>query len=472
MQENDGQSVLLAHERAQALLLAGEPARARAEAQRALDEHGPHAALYAVLGRAHRAEDEDDHDTAAERAYRAGLAHFPDDLDLLAGYAELGLASDVMEQPGREARGRQAADRLRELAPGSPQALRVGEVAGSGGGPRQPSLEHAQRYDARAALNSGVALDVVAGQAREAARAWPCDRRLAVRAETLAALASPTRSRTLVAAVLRSPYRTAFVLCGALSAWLLAVPALGLPWPYCLFGLVVTVPVGMERALLGRARRTAERRLPAGYAAPAPGAPDIPLPTRRERAALGLVLTITAAAVCGSVGWQYMRATEYPHYVAVVPRSFHGVPLSENDPMNAYMDSYFADMPMPSGARTFSGFYKDEDSGAGILLVGATGDLHAEDPDDLLAVVGEGGAPLGIGVQDSWSADPGPLGGRMVCTTYGAAVGGMGICTWIDKGSVGMVMGGLTGSGDRAVLARLTRELRRATLMPAERGAA
>ncbi|NEB73750.1 hypothetical protein G3I40_00580, partial [Streptomyces sp. SID14478] len=138
MQETDGQSVLPAYERARSLLRAGEWRQARTEAQSGLDAHGPHAGLYAVLGRAHAAQDEDDHDTAAELAFRTGLDAFPDDLDLLAAYAEFGLAGDVMEQPGRQARGREAAARLKELAPDSPQALRT-ELLTAGQVPKPPS---------------------------------------------------------------------------------------------------------------------------------------------------------------------------------------------------------------------------------------------------------------------------------------------------------------------------------------------
>lgn len=464
MQENDGQSVLPAYEHAQRLVRAGELAQARAEAQRALDAYGPHAGLYAVLGRAHAAEDEDDHDVEAERAYQAGLDAFPDDLDLLAGYAEFGLAGDVMEQPGRRARGQRAADRLTELAPGSPQALRVAEASERGGGPRPPSLAYVQRHDARAALNSGVALDVLARQAREAADAWPYDRRLAVRAETLAALAFPFGNRGIVASMLSAPYRTALVLCGVVSAWLLAVPALGLSWQYCLLGLVVGVPVRMERSLLRRARREAERRLPAGYAAPAPGAPDIPFPTRRERASMALAIVVVAAAVLGSVGWQYTRYAAYPRYVAVVPQSFHGVPLNED--LGGAMDAVISEMALPPGARTFSGSYQDQDSGGTIILVGATGDLHAEDPDVLFASLREGDSSLGGGPEDTWSAAAGPLGGRMECASYATGAADLGMCFWVDKGSIGMVMTGITGPRDHAVLARTARELRQATLAP------
>ncbi|MFJ8821612.1 tetratricopeptide repeat protein [Streptomyces sp. NPDC102467] len=462
MQENDGQFVLPAYERAQLCLRAGELPQARDEAQAGLDAHGPHAGLYAVLGRAHVAEDDDDHDAAAERAYRAGLDAFPDDLDLLAAYAEFGLAADVMEQPGRFSRGRKAADRLRELAPDSPQALRID---GERPGPRLPSLAYVQRHDARVALTGGVDLRDAARQAGQAAEAWPYDRRLAVRAETLAALSS----EGLVCLTLRAPYRAVLVLCALVAAWLLAVPALGLPGHQCLWALLALVPPLREQTVLRGARRRAERRMPAGYALPAPGAPDVPLPTPRERAALLLAFVIVAGACTGSFGWQYVRAADYPHYAAAVPSSFRGMPLETGNPMADFLDSSLASASLPQGADTFSGVYRDEDSGRGIAVFGATGDLHSEDPDDLYEGIREGVEEGGGSVRTTWTADPGPLGGRLECMTYEQFAASLTACAWVDKGSMGVVMTS-GGSVGRETSAQAARELRRATLRPATPG--
>ncbi|WP_428954212.1 tetratricopeptide repeat protein [Streptomyces sp. cg35] len=464
MQENDGQSVLPAYERAQSLLSAGELRQARDEAQAGLDAHGPHAGLYAVLGRAHVAEDDDGHDAAAERAYRAGLDAFPDDLDLLAAYAEFGLAGDVMEQPGRRARGRQAADRLRELAPGSPQAL--GIESGRGPGSRQPSMAHVQRHDARVALTGGTDLRDAASRAREAAEAWPHDRRLVVRAETLDALSS----EGLVCVTLRAPYRTALVLCTLVGAWLLAVPALALPGYHCLWAFLALIPVLREQSVLRGARRRAEQRVPAGYALPAPGAPDVPLPTPRERAALLLALVVVAGSFTASLGWQYTRATDYPHYAAAVPQSFRGMPLATENPIGDYLDSYLSSLSLPRGAEAFSGIYRDEDSGFAVAIYGATGDLHAEEPDDLYAGMREAVEEAGSTVESRWAADPGAFGGRLECMAYQQFATTVTACAWIDKGSVGVVMTGGGPVGHEA-FAKAARELRRATLRPATPGA-
>ncbi|MET9293385.1 hypothetical protein [Streptomyces sp. NPDC003077] len=86
------------------------------------------AALHCRLGRAHAAEDDEDHDAEAERAYRAGLSLAPDDLDLLAAYAELCIAADSFGHPGRAAHAPKLLARIEELAPTSSQAARAREA--------------------------------------------------------------------------------------------------------------------------------------------------------------------------------------------------------------------------------------------------------------------------------------------------------------------------------------------------------
>ena len=50
---------------------------ARALAQSVLDVYGPDAALFAVLGQAHAAENEDDHDDRADEVYRRASPSSP-----------------------------------------------------------------------------------------------------------------------------------------------------------------------------------------------------------------------------------------------------------------------------------------------------------------------------------------------------------------------------------------------------------
>lgn len=112
----------------------GGYAGVRETAEAGLRELGPDPALFRWLGQAHAAEDEDDHDTEAEGAYRQGLALAPDDLGLLVSYLELCLRSDSFTYPGRAARAAAMRTRLEELAPpGSAARERVDEVTGWAG---------------------------------------------------------------------------------------------------------------------------------------------------------------------------------------------------------------------------------------------------------------------------------------------------------------------------------------------------
>ncbi|MGA5179986.1 hypothetical protein ACPCBF_09405 [Streptomyces pseudogriseolus] len=111
------------------LYAAGGFAAVRRTAQAGLDQVGPTAVLYRWLGRAHAAEDEDDHDAEAERAYRSGLALAPDDLGLLVCYLELCLRADAFDYPVRAGRVATLRARIDELAPaGSPESRRVDDA--------------------------------------------------------------------------------------------------------------------------------------------------------------------------------------------------------------------------------------------------------------------------------------------------------------------------------------------------------
>ncbi|WP_420035104.1 hypothetical protein ACN2WE_24225 [Streptomyces sp. cg28] len=467
MQDTSGQSVLPEYERAERLLRAGELKAARAEATAGLDEHGPRPGLYLVLARAHEAEDDDDHDAAAERAYRAGLDAHPDDLDLLAAYAAFGQACDGLEHPGRQSRGRAAAERLAELAPDSPQAR---QAAGAPG-PKPPSEAQIQRHDARTVLLPGVAPAAAAEEAAQAAAAWPHDRRLAVRAATLAELARPVAAPARV--VLRHPYAVALLLAVAASALLLTVTAFELPSWLLLAVFLLSAPVRQERALLRRARRRALAGLPVEHREPAPGAPDIPPVSSRQKAVAACAALVLVASAVGSAAWSYSRSVAYPHYAAAVPRTFHGLPqLGDSPVLNIYAAILSQEsMPRPTD-RLLAAYGEEGSAQPAVLLFGFTGDLHDVEPADVTGVFREGIEMTGAQVTGAWRAAPGDLGGRVQCLTFRSFLKGapQGACTWADRGSFGTVLVSAEGVS-RADIERTAAELRRQTLTPGDAGA-
>ncbi|MFC9245640.1 hypothetical protein ACFT7S_16935 [Streptomyces sp. NPDC057136] len=121
-------------ERCSELFEVGGYAAVRTTAEAGLAEFGPDPVLFRRLGLAHAAEDEDDHDSEAEAAYRKGLALAQDDLGLLVSYVELCLRADSFAYPGRSRRAVGLQARIEELAPpGSAERERVDDATGWAG---------------------------------------------------------------------------------------------------------------------------------------------------------------------------------------------------------------------------------------------------------------------------------------------------------------------------------------------------
>ncbi|MFE0645905.1 hypothetical protein ACFW2Y_30505 [Streptomyces sp. NPDC058877] len=190
-------------DRCEQLFLAGGAAAVRRAAQEGLDRLGPHPDLYCWLALGHVAEDEDDHDDSAERAFRAGLALDGDHLGLLAGYAELCLRADAFDHPGRAGRAAALSRRLKELGPGTAEAERLAEAerwARRGywdelrmGVVHQRLAVQQTQEQARDLSESlaGSGTEGALGAARAAEAAAPTDRGAAVHAATVEALAGP-----------------------------------------------------------------------------------------------------------------------------------------------------------------------------------------------------------------------------------------------------------------------------------------
>ncbi|MFD0145278.1 MULTISPECIES: hypothetical protein [unclassified Streptomyces] len=257
--------------RCEQLYLAGGHAAVRRAAREGLDALGPSADLYCWLGVGHTAEDEDDHDDAAEEAFRAGLKLDPDHLGLLAGYAELCLRADGFEHPGRSARAVALTARIKALAPDSPEAGRVESAERLH---RRSYWEDIRLQAARAAV-TGRAVEEQSADLTDALRrhgdrdaraavlahetARPTDRRAAVLAATLDALSGPWNAPVRLLARHRT---AAWVVSVVLSyATNLVLRATGVVDSFSLWGWLWLLPMALVDRRFAAARRAGEQRV-------------------------------------------------------------------------------------------------------------------------------------------------------------------------------------------------------------------
>ncbi|MGW2821864.1 hypothetical protein ACWC24_12765 [Streptomyces sp. NPDC001443] len=252
-------------QRCSELFAVGGFAAVRRTARTGLDEAGPSATLYRWLGQAHAAEDEDDHDAEAERAYRKGLALAPDDLGLHVCYFELCLRADAFDHPARAARVGSLRARIDELAPaGSPHRERVDDALGwAGRGYWDDFGTAVGRSEMRQAempeLNEQVVEALRSGAAREGASE--------AGGEDLKA-AEPEAALELLQGWANAPLR---LLLTHRAALYVATPLAALTVnrvlvetgvvAYSLWGWLLWVPLLAADARLGAARRLARRRV-------------------------------------------------------------------------------------------------------------------------------------------------------------------------------------------------------------------
>ncbi|MER7678186.1 hypothetical protein [Streptomyces sp. NPDC096934] len=247
--------------RCEELFAVGGFAQVRKVAEEGLEELGPDPVLYRWLGLAHAAEDEDDHDAEAEKAYEAGLAHNPDDLGLLVSYLELCLRADAWTYPGRSRRAASLKDRIAVLAPeGSPEAVQVEEALGwAGRGYWQDVREKTATARAeRAALTSHSAEVAQALEQGGQAPAHPEDLRAAEVAAALELLAGPWRAPLRFMIRHRAAaYVATFVLVFVTNKALVLSGTVS----YSVWGWIWYVPLLLADAKLRQARRLARERV-------------------------------------------------------------------------------------------------------------------------------------------------------------------------------------------------------------------
>ncbi|MFC9733786.1 hypothetical protein ACFWGM_01180 [Streptomyces roseolus] len=467
--------------RAEALVAAGRPAEARAVARDALDADGPDAGLCLALARAHMAEDDDDHDDAAERVFRDGLDAFPDDIGLLGGYAELCARSDGFDHPGRRARGERALGRLRELAPHSAE-LRNAEAAGnsvSAVARDTASTRRMQSFDAARAFAGAPTPEAAAAQAAQWAAAGPHDRRLAVLAETTAALAAPGRAGARFLLLRGLAYRLAV---GAVVALLVILRLTVLPavplGAATGVALLLELPFLGLRRLLKAARDRAGARLAEAVPEPVPepvsegergegggfGVPELPpVPrlTRRE----GVYAGAGAALLLLVCGTAYGTYSAYPRYELVAHAEFRGLTGSEFGALRGPG----AEEGVEDSIFRMYGSGSAPTEGGHLVVFAAVGDFHRVRAQDVSGATGMLGALRETAdVREDWAAEPGARGGWTQCVRVTDAEGlRKAVCMWADKGSVGSV-GFVAEHMGRAEIEELAAEVRESFVRPVD----
>ncbi|MFJ9340909.1 hypothetical protein ACIRP0_16665 [Streptomyces sp. NPDC101733] len=243
-------------------------AHVRRTAREGLAEDGAGPALHRWLGVAHAAEDDDEHDIEAERAFEAGLAQWPDDLGLLVSYEELCRRADGWAHPTRVRRGTELRARIAELAPpGSAARERVDAVMGLDGpgywvdhpvGPGHP------RPWERPPLGHDVALALGGGDDGAERPRHPEDLRATEVAVALELLAGPSNAplRLLLRHRLVA-YGLAFALALATNRLLVLTGAVS----FSVWGWLWFLPLVPAEARLRYARGVARDRVVTAVAA-------------------------------------------------------------------------------------------------------------------------------------------------------------------------------------------------------------
>ncbi|MFI5983593.1 hypothetical protein ACIBEA_22275 [Streptomyces sp. NPDC051555] len=458
--------------RAREFIRLGRLEEARGVASAFIEAEGADAGVFLALGEAHAAEDDDEHDDLAERAYQRGLAAFPDDVGLLTAYARLCLTSDVNERPRRFDRGPALAARVRELAPDSAHVRSLTSVQrgpGRNRPPKGPSSYRVQTHDLRWALKRVPDRAVAIEAYRAAAAAHPADVRRQVLAHTLAAFERPVVARLLPIVVHPRAYGLVHAACliallvGRVR-WGNSAGALGL----VLVGiLAVSLPrLAVQRVL--RKARCAAGPWPGGDFAPGlatdgvseSGLPPVPAYTARELRGLLAPLALVLVTVVATTAWSWALARQYPRYEVSAPATLAGMPLTSDGPLAELARTGATTMPEES----FHLAYDPVGDGVeGIAVVGSVGDLHdarAEMVD--LPRIAVAGSP-DVRVTEVWRPDPGALGGWVQCLSAEAGGAVMHNCAWADKGSFGYVL--LRGPAlDRDRVSDLARTAREAVL--------
>ncbi|MEV7374660.1 hypothetical protein AB0O51_27740 [Streptomyces sp. NPDC090301] len=418
------------------------------------------------------AEDDDDHDDAAEGVFRRAIQSFPDDVGLLAGYTELCLRADALDRPSRHARGPVLLKQLRELAPDSPHLQQaVGSASVAAAARKSPSIARIQRHDAVRALAGTACPTTAQEEARQQAALEPYDQRLAVLHETLNALAAPVAKPLRLLLRWRPVYLFADQLSiAALLAVYQAAPSVPI-WILLSVASLVQLPLLLLWLTLRKARTRAAERVTISDSTLVPSVghllPPVPRHSPRDLVLVGTGSAILLALCVTTGSMAYAEYTKYPQYEVVSLEFFQGMRKLDVTEAAGLREP---NSPDERVNEAFAFYYVDsERAGSSLTITGSIGDFHdvtsalVYNSDSLLET-----QPGVTSLNDGWNADAGAYGGWMRCARYTEDITGSAkaICFWADKGSMGTVTFEAEDMPHTAV-EQLTRSARQSMLRPA-----
>lgn len=320
----------------------------------------------------------------------------------------------------------------------------------TGGRPADPraraTAAHTQRHDVRAALAAAPNLAEAARLAEEQALEYPYDQRLATRAETLTDLNRP--GRHLLLAHVRAPLATLLTVTAIASALTITRAALHLPDWVSAIAVLLFVP---ELALISLERRAQARGLARLQSPPdETDLPKSPLPpppalTSRQVAVQLAVLCVLLCSAASPLLWPSPENSDYPRYTPTAPATLLGAPLlSATDGTGQGTPAMWTETFDNSFLYLYGTPDRMTDDGAepSAYVFGGIGDLH-DAPADLIEGYEGGLAGTESTIDATWDAPPGARGGRLHCVSYATEsedAGAHSACTWLDRGSLGVVV--------------------------------
>jgi hypothetical protein len=172
-----------------------------------------------------------------------------------------------------------------------------------------------------------------------------------------------------------------------------------------------------------------------------PGPPAAP-PKKSNVGKIILIVLAVLVVLCagGGVAAYFLLRDEVAVATqtrVVAPETLAGRPKISQPELQAATAQMEAELKtaLPNATSTVSGFYGDLATQDLVMIVAVSGVVA--DPD---AEVDEAMSTAGLNITNVKDVDPGPLGGSAKCGDGSSEGVDVGVCTWADRGSLGMIV--------------------------------